>query len=163
MEKQVLVLLLALTFSSLTYAEALRLSEPVQQDESSETFGALVDSLPAVTTLATVLEAPDSFIGKSLALETEVSKVCQKKGCFFIVQQGDKTIRVTFKDYGFFVPTDIAGRKVTLVGELIQKEVSSAQAAHLSKDLGEKGSVKRGVQYQIVASSVRVPKPIANE
>lgn len=158
MEKQVLVLLLALTFSSLTCAEALRLSEPVQQDESSETFGALVERLPAVTTLATVLEAPDSFIGKSLALETEVSKVCQKKGCFFIAQQGNKTIRVTFKDYGFFVPTDIAGRKVTLVGELIQKEVSSAQAAHLSKDLGEKGSVKRGVQYQIVASSVRVPR-----
>jgi len=38
--------------------------------------------------------------------------------------------------------------------------VSDAQAAHLSKDLDEKGSVKRGVQYQLVASSVRVPKLI---
>ena len=84
--------------------------------------------------------------------------MCQKKGCFFIAQHAGKAIRVTFKDYSFFVPTDIAGRKVTLVGELIQNEVSEAQATHLSKDLGEQGSVKRGVQYQLVASSVKVPK-----
>jgi len=160
MKKHSVVLLLALTFSNLTYADALRLSEPVHQDDTSETFGALVEELPTATPLEIILETPDSFIGKRVAVETKVSKVCQKKGCFFIAQQGGKTIRVTFKGYGFFVPTDIAGRKVTLVGELIQNEVSDAQAAHLSKDLDEKGSVRRGVQYQLVASSVRVPKLI---
>lgn len=158
MKKHSLVLLFALAFSSLTFAEALRLSEPVHQDETSETFGALIEELPAVTQLAPILEAPQTFIGKPLAVETKVSKVCQKKGCFFIAQQAGKSIRVTFKDYAFFVPTDIAGRKVTLVGELIQNEVTDAQAAHLSKDLGEKGSVQHGVQYQLVASSVKVPK-----
>ena len=158
MKKHSLVLLLVLAFSSLTYAEALRLSEPVHQDETSETFGALIEDLPAVTQLASIFEAPQMFIGKQLAVETKVSKVCQKKGCFFIAQQAGKSIRVTFKDYAFFVPTDIAGRKVTLVGELIQNEVTDAQAAHLSKDLGEKGSVQHGVQYQLVASSVKVPK-----
>ena len=158
MKKHSLVLLLAIAFSSLSYAEALRLSEPVHQDDTSETFGALIEELPPVTQLATILESPQTFIGKPLAVETKVSKVCQMKGCFFIAQYAGKSIRVTFKDYGFFVPTDIAGRKVMLIGELIQNEVSDAQAAHLSKDLGEQGSVKRGVQYQLVASSVRVPK-----
>jgi len=46
------------------------------------------------------------------------------------------------------MPTDIAGRKVTLIGEPVQNEVSNAQVAHLSKDLREKG----GVKYQLVAS-----------
>ena len=158
MKKYSVVLLLALAVSSQALAEALRLSEPVHQDQTSETFGALIEDLPAVTQLAPILDAPQMFIGKQLAVETKVSKVCQKKGCFFIAQHEGKSIRVTFKDYAFFVATDIAGRKVTLVGELIQNEVSDAQAAHLSKDLGEKGSVKRGLQYQLVASSVRVPK-----
>ncbi len=158
MKKHSVVLLLALALTSQALAEALRLSEPIHQDATSETFGALIEEPPAVTQLATILEAPQTFIGKQLAIETKVSKVCQKKGCFFIAQHEGKAIRVTFKDYSFFVPTDIAGRKVTLVGELIQNEVSEAQATHLSKDLGEQGSVKRGVQYQLVASSVKVPK-----
>jgi len=161
MKKHSIVLLLALALTSQAFAEALRLSKPVHQDATFETFGALIEELPTVTQLVTILEAPQPFVGRQLAIETKVSKVCQKKGCFFIAQHAGKAIRVTFKDYGFFVPTDIAGRKVTLVGELIQNEVSDAQAAHLSKDLGEQGSVKRGVQYQLIASSVRVPKLIA--
>ncbi len=161
MKKHIAVLLFALAASSQAFAEVLRLSDPVHQDATSETFGALIEEPPAVTQLSAILEAPKTYIGKQLALETKVSKVCQKKGCFFIAQHAGKTIRVTFKDYSFFVPTDIAGREVTLVGELIQNEVSDAQAAHLSKDLGEKGSVKRGVQYQLVASSVKVPKLVA--
>jgi len=119
MKKVVLVALFIACAMSLVHADGLRLSEPVQQDDVSETFGAAIEEWPALTPLAEVLDNPKSYLGGSLAIKTEVSKVCQKKGCFFIAQQGGKTIRVTFKDYGFFVPTDIAGRKVTLVGELI--------------------------------------------
>ncbi len=140
------------------HAEGLRLSEPVQQDEVSETFGAAIEEWPVLTPLAEVFDDPESYLGDSLAIKTQVSKVCQKKGCFFIAQQGKQTIRVAFKDYGFFVPTDIAGRQVTLVGEIKKHEVTEAQAQHLSNDLGQKGRIKSGVQYQIIASSVKVPK-----
>ncbi len=163
MRKNALILLLAVAFTHIAYAEVLRLSEPVHQDNASETFGALVNELPAVLSLNVVMETPESFIGKPLVLETEVSEVCQKKGCFFIAQQANKTVRVTMKDYGFFVPTDMVGRKVMIIGELIQQEVGDAQALHMSKDLGLKGSVTSGVQYQIVASSIRVPKLAAEQ
>jgi len=128
------------------------------QDDVSETFGAAIEEWPVLTPLAEVLDNPDSYLGNSLAIKTEVSKVCQKKGCFFIAQQGEKTIRVAFKDYAFFVPTDIAGKAVTLVGEIKKHDVTNAQAEHLSNDLGQKGRIKSGVQYQIIASSVKVPK-----
>jgi len=158
MKKIVLVALLISCVAGPAHADGLRLSEPAQHDEVSETFGAPIDEWPPLTPLAEVLDKPDSFMGGSLAIETKVSKVCQKKGCFFIAQQGRKTIRVAFKDYEFFVPTDIAGRKVTLVGEIKKHDVTNAQAKHLSKDLDEQGRIKSGVQYQIIASSVRVPK-----
>ena len=58
MKKHSVVLLLALAVSSQALAEALRLSEPVHQDQTSETFGALIEDLPAVTQLAPILDAP---------------------------------------------------------------------------------------------------------
>ena len=68
-------------------------------------------------------------------------------------------MRVAFKDYGFFVPTDISGRDVTLVGELRQVELSAEQAAHFEEDMGSTDvAVAPGPRFEIVASSVRVPK-----
>ena len=67
-------------------------------------------------------------------------------------------LRVSFKDYGFFVPTDISGRRVTMVGELVEREISEDQAEHMSEDLGEEGAMQAGVVYEIVATSVRVPR-----
>ena len=157
MKRLIILALLATTFHS-TQADVIRLSEPVQSDETSETFGAPMQELPSLVTLADVLNEPEKYTHTSFGLEATVAKVCQKKGCFLIAKQGQESIRIAFKDYGFFVPTDIANRTVTLVGTLVQDEVTPKQAKHLSKDLGEKGSVKSGNTYQIVASSVRVAK-----
>ncbi len=155
---KVLLTSLLLFWSVALHAEALRLSEPVQQDDVSETFGEPVSEWPDAVALPQVLQDPQSFLNQSMAMRVEVDKVCQKKGCFFIAQQAGEMIRVSFKDYGFFVPTDIGGRQVSLLGELVEVQVSEAQAKHLSKDLNEKGRIKQGTQYQIVASSVRVPR-----
>ena len=67
-------------------------------------------------------------------------------------------LRVSFVDYSFFVPTDISGRRVTLVGELVRVERSDEQAEHMSEDLGSNAAVESGVVYEIVATSVRVPR-----
>lgn len=74
------------------------------------------------------------------------------------MQQDKNVIRVSFKDYSFFVPKDIGGQQVTLAGVLVEKELSPEQADHYSKDLGEDNSVQSGRTYEIVATSVRIPK-----
>ena len=100
----------------------------------------------------------DRYIDKAVRVETRVSKVCKKKGCFFIAQQGNSVVRVSFKDYGFFVPTDITGKQVMLVGQVVANELTPEKAKHLAEDLGEsEESVEPGREYTIVASSVRVP------
>ena len=65
---------------------------------------------------------PASLIAKELGDKDKtkirvtgiVEDVCQAKGCWMkVTTENGKSMRVTFKDYGFFVPKDITGKKVT--------------------------------------------------
>ncbi len=136
----------------------VRLSDPVVTSERYETFGTPLPEKGETINLATLLREPERYLKRSIKVRTRVAQVCQAKGCFFIAQEGTHAARVSFKDYSFFVPTDISGRTVTLAGELITVELSQAQAAHLSEDAGAPEVVSAGVQYEIVANSVRVPR-----
>ncbi|MBT8081358.1 MAG: DUF4920 domain-containing protein [Gammaproteobacteria bacterium] len=139
--------------------KVIRLSEPVEQTAEYETFGSpLDDAVPAVD-LEQVTASGEELVGKTVRVVTRVSEVCAKKGCFFIAQEGDSVVRVSFKDYGFFVPTDISGKLVTLVGEVVVKEVTVEQAAHYAEDLGDAATAfKPGKTFEIVATAVRVPR-----
>lgn len=140
-------------------ADVVRLSEPVMQDADSETFGAVLDTSRPISDLALLLNEPDKKLGLPFVVKTRISKVCQRKGCFFIAQQDHHIVRVSFKDYGFFIPTDSNGKTVLLSGELIKKELSAEQAEHFSADLkAAKQAIKPGVVYEIVADSIRIPK-----
>lgn len=155
-----LILLSAiLLIASPTYAKVLRLSEPVASDKTSETFGRVLNQNLPLTTLAELKKNPEANTGKIFRLQARVAKVCQKKGCFFIAQQGDDVMRVAFRDYSFFIPTDSHGKTMMLAGELIAKQMSKKQAAHFRQDLKENSNaIKAGLVYEIVADSVKIPK-----
>jgi hypothetical protein len=153
-------LMLAVTGMTVPAAasDVIRLSEPVEQAADSETFGSPLDSSVPEVSLEQIAGDGAAYVGETVRVATRVSQVCQKKGCFFIAQEGDAIVRVSFKDYGFFVPTDISGKRVTLVGEVLEKEVTAEEAEHLAEDLGEtKATLRPGKAYEIVATSVRVP------
>jgi hypothetical protein len=139
--------------------KVVRLSEPVEQTADSESFGAPLDeSVPAVS-LGEIASDGGTYVGQSVRVVARVAEVCQKKGCFFIAQEGDSVVRISFKDYGFFVPTDISGKRVALVGEVVAREVTAEEAAHYAEDLAAASTaVKPGKVYEIVATSVRVPR-----
>ncbi|MBF7073884.1 DUF4920 domain-containing protein [Glaciecola sp. MH2013] len=144
--------------------QVLRLSEPLVQDEKTETFGAVMSNSSPKLQLKTLASNPQNYLKSAFQVDTKIAKVCQKKGCFFIAQDGDTVMRVSFKDYAFFIPTDTAGRIVRLEGELVEKELSQEQAAHYRSDLGSdsalSASIQAGKVYEIVASSVRIPKAL---
>lgn len=162
MKKLILVIALVLITTS-TYAqkeEVIRLSEPVQVADNYEVFGAKVNEWPTSLTLSGIIDNAEDYSGIEVTLETEVAQVCQKKGCFFVANDGDLSARITFKDYGFFIPTDSKGKKVTLVGTFEVKELSEEKAKHYAEDAGEDSESIEGVQkeYSIVATSVKIPK-----
>ena len=148
-----------MAFSVPLPADTVRLSEPVTVTAEYEIFGEPMESTEPGISLTEALNRGDELKGQEIRLTTRVSKVCQKKGCFFIAHEDALMARVTFADYSFFVPTDSAGKPVTLIGTLIRQELSVEQADHYSEDLGEASSAQQPtVEYAIVATSVLLPR-----
>jgi hypothetical protein len=138
----------------------VRLSEPVEATATYEVFGAPLQDKEAGLSLQEIIERESDFAGQEVRVSTRIAKVCQKKGCFFIATEGDAWARITFADYGFFIPTDSGGKQVTLVGAFSRQELTQEQAAHYKKDLGEQPSEKdvAPFEYSIVATSVLIPR-----
>ncbi len=71
-------------------------------------------------------------------LSGKIDAVCQKKGCWMELKNSDGTaMRVTFKDYAFFMPKDCAG-KTAIVEGIAKIEVTSvADLQEYAKDDGQ--------------------------
>lgn len=75
---------------------------------------------------------------KEVKLVATIEECCQKKGCWMKVDMGDgNTMRVTFKDYGFFVPMDAAGRQVVMEGVASYEETTVEALRHYAEDAGQ--------------------------
>ena len=136
-----------------------RLSEPVEVTATHEIFGSTLPESGTPLSLGELMGNNDKYLGQEVLIETRIAKVCQKKGCFFVANEGASTARVTFKDYGFFIPTDSGGKDVVLLGTFSRKSISKEEAAHYSADLGEKAAaVPETFEYSIVASAISIPK-----
>lgn len=87
-----------------------------------------------------------------------VEKVCQKKGCWMVVRDGELEARVVMKDYAFFIPFDAAGKKVVVEGTLKVKVFSEAQAKHLAEDGNEDPAKVTGEkkEFLLTATSVQL-------
>ena len=144
-------------FTQAAAAEVTRLSDPVEITEDAEVFGAPLDADATSASLEALLDNPDDYLGTPVRVEARVSQVCQKKGCFMIASAGDRAVRISFRDYSFFVPTDTSGKTVTLTGTLVEPVLSEKQAAHFREDAGT-DTIQAGKVYEIVADSVSIPR-----
>ncbi len=81
------------------------------------------------------LEGKETFGADVVKVEGEVESVCQMKGCWMKIKKTDgTTMMVKFKDYDFFVPMDIAGKKVIMEGVPSIKTTSVAELKHYAED-----------------------------
>ena len=94
--------------------------------------GAPIGDSPVVD-LAEALGSISAYGDRTVTVEGTVNRVCQMKGCWMeLVPAGaDRGIRVTFKDYAFFVPTDARGAAARLEGMFEEHNWSKADADHL--------------------------------
>lgn len=68
----------------------------------------------------------------------KVNSVCQAKGCWMTLNLEDgNEVMVKFKDYGFFVPKDIAGKEVIVNGKAFVNEVPVDEQRHYAEDAGK--------------------------
>jgi hypothetical protein len=104
---------------------------------------------------------PAAWSGKTLRTEGTVSAVCQEKGCWMVLKSGDKSVRVTFKDYGFFVPKDSAGATAVMEGVFKVKTIPEKVAKHYAEETpGGKPDAITGDQKELslVASGVELKR-----
>ena len=98
-------------------------------------------------TLSSVLKAPEN--GRTVLVEGVVRRACSQMGCWMELaasSEGGPGMRVTFKDHGFFVPTDSAGARARVAGRVEISPLSAAQAEHLR---AEGGSMSAGAQREV--------------
>lgn len=118
---------------------------------SAANFG---DKMPdgVATDIAAAVSAPDAgeqtgkFVGR-------ITQVCQKEGCWLMIESDGKAARVRTKDHAFVVPKDSKGT-ATVFGVLSPIEMSEKEAKHLSEDAGGKEVAPR--EWQIVASAIEI-------
>jgi hypothetical protein len=89
-----------------------------------------------VVALSEIMKDPEKYKDKKIIIEGTVDAVCQKKGCWMevIPEPDEPGVRVTFKDYGFFVPKDAKGMKVHAEGKIKFTTLSKEDADHLEEE-----------------------------
>jgi hypothetical protein len=78
------------------------------------------------------------------------------------LKSGDQSVRVTFKDYGFFVPMDSAGATAVMEGVFSVRTIPEATAKHYASETpGGKPDPIKGDQKELnlVASGVELMRP----
>ncbi len=68
-----------------------------------------------------------------------VLAVCKAKGCWMTIQseKGAPEIFVKFKDYGFFMPKDVVGKKVLMQGYAFKEVTDVETLRHFAEDEGK--------------------------
>jgi hypothetical protein len=109
----------------------------VAKAQAPSHFGKEINDKKAIEASALPAKMADKDVMEVKVTGT-VASVCQVKGCWMTVNLADgQTMRVMFKDYGFFVPKDIAGKTVVFEGEAQKKVVPVEHLKHYAQDAGK--------------------------
>jgi hypothetical protein len=124
---------------------------------SANQFGAAVKGTKPISVDEAIAQLNKSQ-QPTLLVEAKVDKVCLKKGCWMALKSKTTDVRVTFKDYGFFVPVSLVGKTVWVEGRMSEKKLSLAQTKHYVEDEGGDPSkvTEARTDYQFEATGVLV-------
>lgn len=126
--------------------------------------GAAVPKDAKAIPLATVLEDPQSYTKDAVVVEGVIAASCTRQGCWMQLAPSEETdapsVRVEFKDHGFFIPLQAKGMKARAEGVAVVKTLTKADADHLE---GEGAKLKRQkdgtvLEVSFIANGVELTK-----
>lgn len=138
--KHLFVLLLAAATlygcsQSTTTTEGQEVTETATSDNA---YGAAFaeENVLSATQLQEAVAGKDSI---QATVTAEVVQSCQSKGCWMDVKLKDgSTMKVTFRDYGFFLPVeDLSGKTVVFTGIAKHEVISVDDQRHFAEDAGK--------------------------
>lgn len=131
-----------LGFSALVWA--CNSQQPTENNTPEEVVASAVafygdkiteDGAIAATEIPAKLQSADSA---QMKVKAKIVQACKSKGCWMTIDLGNgKTMRVSFKDYGFFVPKDSDGKEAVFEGVVRKEKVSVESLKHFAEDAGK--------------------------
>lgn len=108
---------------------------------SENVYGASFAEKNIITTadLQSAVAGKDSL---QATVTGEIASSCQAKGCWMDVKLADNsTMKVTFRDYGFFLPVeDLEGKTAVFSGIAKREVISVEDQRHYAQDAGKSES-----------------------
>lgn len=113
--------------------------ETVAQEMAYQEFGDKITDAEAMTKEEMYETYKNLKPGDTVQVKfiSKVNSVCQNKGCWMRMDMGEEEALVKFKDYGFFMPMDIAGDQVIVSGKAFIDEMSVEDQRHFAEDGGK--------------------------
>ena len=102
-------------------------------------FGEKVTAKDAVTYDAMLEKMSKAGKIDNVKVTGTVEAVCKAKGCWMNISsdKGAPSMFVKFKDYAFFMPKDLAGKKVVMVGNAFKETTTVDELRHFAEDAGK--------------------------
>ena len=119
------------------------------------TFGVPVPVDGDVVSVAVAAADTDSYAGKPHRFSGRITEVCQKEGCWMMLEDDGQVARVMMHDHAFAVPKDATGR-AEVFGVLTVKQLSREAAQHMADDAGKPVSAMPVRELRIDATGVRI-------
>ena len=139
--KNLLSLIVILSLIMSCNGQTKKINEvPDSNDIAFSSFGMQINDADAVSAKQMSTKYEGLKIGDTLnsKMIAKVDAVCQAKGCWMTLNLEDgNQVMVKFKDYGFFVPKDIAGKEVIVNGIAFVEETSVEDQRHFAEDAGK--------------------------
>ncbi|HMP99535.1 MAG TPA: DUF4920 domain-containing protein [Cyclobacteriaceae bacterium] len=113
--------------------------ETTVEEQSFNTYGEVIsaEGAQSLAVLDEKLTAENDSV--YIKVKATIDKTCEKKGCWMVVEdESGNEVRVTFKDYGFFVPTaGVEGKEVIFAGYAYRKTTEVDLLKHFAEDAGK--------------------------
>ena len=102
-------------------------------------FGEAIDTKNAISYKKLLNRISNAKKVEDVKVEGTVEAVCQARGCWMNLkgEAGAQPMMVKFKDYAFFMPKNIKGKKVVMLGEAFKETVSVGELRHYAEDDGK--------------------------
>ncbi len=113
----------------------------IAENTTYSSFGATISATDYLNSNDALSNYKSLKLGDTINLKfnANIKEVCANKGCWMTLPLGneDENVMVRFKDYGFFMPKDAAGKEVIVDGKAFVNEVSVADLKHYAEDAGK--------------------------
>lgn len=111
--------------------------DSVSEDGKMSFHGLRINDTDAVSLTEVKDAAAEKGGATGVKVVAPVEATCQNKGCWMTVKLADdEEMRVTFKDYGFFVPKDSPGKTAVMTGDMNYDTTTVERLRHFAVDGG---------------------------